>query len=659
MINRFNTTGIHIHTAGGVSVRGCYIGLGLDGSTIQSNTQIGIVVNNTAGNTIGGSTAADRNVISGNGLIGVEIIGANADSNTVQGNYVGLDATGLLARGNFTLGVAVFDGDGNIVGGGGAGEGNVVSGNGLHGIQVAQSTALPDGNLIRGNIVGLDKDGDLTVPNIELGVTIYDGDANEIGGTGAGEGNVISGNTLAGVQLSPVTSLTNSLMRGNIVGLNSAGTAARPNGMAGVDIGYGDTGTVIGGTSAAARNVISGNTRQGIIVSDNDGLIISGNYIGLNAAGTAAVGNVRSGVLLIDDFTGVSNCVVGGTAAGAGNVISGNGFGVSNLSGVEISGPLNSGNRIEGNIIGLDAAGAVDLGNAGAGVNLPNAPVNVTVGGTTAAARNVISGNGGSGVALSTGIAGASVLNNYIGLNAAGTAALGNVGTGVLLSAGTGNAIGGSGQGNVISGNGLNGIRLQTTSNGNTIQGNVIGLDAAGAAAVPNLEDGVLITSGTTNTIGGSTAGQGNLIAGNGGQGIELRGAAVTGNVIRGNTIGLSLAGAALGNGLLGEGVLIGTGATGNTVGGTAAGEGNIISGNLHHGVQIAGSTSTGNGVYGNLIGLGLTGTESRGNGGAGVQVTGPDNFVGSAAGLGRNHIAANAMAGVMLTTPSARAISS
>ena len=256
---------------------------------------------------------------------------------------------------------------------------------------------------------------------------------------------------------------TNNLVTGCYIGTNTSGTGAVANGLDGIGIVQGASNNIIGGTIPTARNLISGNARSGIIVgvaSNNN--LVQGNYIGTNAAGTAAIGNASAGVIL----NGTVNSIIGGTASGAGNLISGNGGPSSIGNGVAFQTGAMS-NEVQGNYIGTDVTGNLALGNSGNGI-LVAASTNNLVGGSTAAARNVISGNGPTtlfaGVAITRGASGNRVQGNYIGTNAAGTAPLGNGGNGVLLGqtafSASNNTIGGVGssEGNVIAFNGSNGI---------------------------------------------------------------------------------------------------------------------------------------------------------------------------------------------------------
>src|SRR5262249_2805288 len=140
---------------------------------------------------------------------------------------------------------------------------------------------------------------------------------------------------------------------------------------------------------------------------------------------------------------------------------------------------------------------------------------------------------------------------------------------------------------NLISGNRNQGVVLTGagTSN-NLVRGNFIGTSAAGTAAVPNGQDGVWIGDRATNTtVGGTAAGHGNIISGNAWSGVALFHAGTTGNAVQGNYIGTTVGGdAPLGNG---AGVWLAEGASGNVVGGSGAGERNVISANRAQGVMI------------------------------------------------------------------------
>jgi len=335
------------------------------------------------------------------------------------------------------------------------------------------------------------------------------------------------------------TNTNGNMIQGNFFGTNAGGTGALANAGAGVEIVLGAQNNIIGGTTAAARNIISGNTLQGIVIVDSgtNGNIVEGNYIGLNAAGTSALGNGSGDPVNhafysgIDIFGGAQNNFIGGSVAGAGNVISGN---VG--PGMTVSQTNTNGNMIQGNFFGTNAAGTAAIGNGFAdpahgylyaGVEMFGGAQSTTIGGAVAGAGNVISGNAAQGVYISdAGTNGTVVQGNIIGLNATGTSAIANGSTGVILYGGTtSNTVGGTmaGARNYISGNGGDGVVIAVTgTSGNLIQGNTIGLNFAGAAA-GNLGRGVSIFGGATqNTIGGNATGAGNIITASGNEGIAM-----------------------------------------------------------------------------------------------------------------------------------------
>jgi CSLREA domain-containing protein len=196
------------------------------------------------------------------------------------------------------------------------------------------------------------------------------------------------------------------------------------------------------------------------------------------------------------------------------------------------------GDTLEGNFLGTDATGTSASQSTATFGSLMGVAVsalaNNTIGGTTPGARNVISGHG-YGIYMSGGATGNSVQGNLIGTNAAGTADIPNV-FGLYISASAGNTIGGtsSGAGNVISGNG-DGVHIFYAPSGNLIQGNLIGTQADGTSPLGN-GDGVLIESAPSNTVGGTDPAASNVLAFNG-VGVRVTGDSAVGNVFLGNEI--------------------------------------------------------------------------------------------------------------------------
>jgi hypothetical protein len=263
--------------------------------------------------------------------------------------------------------------------------------------------------------------------------------------------------------------------------------------------------------------------------------------------------------------------------------------------------------------------------------------------------------DGGNSLVLETG-GGNTITGNFIGTNAAGTAALGSGVRGLFISS-SGNQIGGTTPAarNVIVIN--TGIQVAISSN--IVQGNYIGTNAAGTALLPAAGNsggiGVSIEQFAGNIIGGTAPGAGNVIAG---YGEGIRGTFVTGSFIQGNYIGTNPAGAAgLGNSI-GIRLLGNTSNNNNTIGGTAAGAGNVISGNTGNGVVLSTGAISNNLVQGNLIGLAPDGTTPRGNGGHGVEITpGENNSIGGLADGAGNRIAFNGGDGVFVSVGSGNAI--
>ncbi len=481
----------------------------LDGTLLAEGTGfragVGVTI---AGFAIGNFRRTPAN----GGGYGIRVLGAGT---TITGNYLGTDATGTAAAPN-QVGLIVEVATAVVTG-------NVISGN------TGDGANFGAGAVVRGNFIGTDATGTFAVPNdvgAEFGV-------GTLGGPLPGDGNVISGNSRYGVY-----AYGGGLIQGNTIGLNAAGDAAVPNGDIGVLVQRGGLSLRILG------NLISGNGSAGVSTDAQDGSVIAGNLIGLNRAGTAAIGNTSSGVAVWQQV----DVVTGGTLR-----------------------------------IGTDGDGLND-----------------------AAERNVISGNGGSGVAF---------------LDQNGTVAHAVV-----------------------------------------VAGNFIGTDATGAFAVPNGVDGVAIQSspGSTGTarIGGATAATGNVLSGNTGSGVSVGGTGGTAVTIAGNRIGTDAAGtAAVGNG---RGVFLDAGAHGVTVGGSAAGAGNLVSGNTNGGVVVAGDANT---LLGNVVGLAADGVTPLGNRFAGVAITGSNNAVTGTFSAGVltswNTVSGNADYGLVIDVGTGNVVSS
>ena len=500
-----------------------------------------------------------------------------------------------------------------------------------------------------------------------------------IGGSVSGDANLISGNTDTGSTSMVIQRRTRSSPE-----TRSAPTSPAPSHLpnaTGVEIGSARNHDRRDG--GEAQNVISGNTHDGIQLDPgSQSVVVKGNFIGTNAAGTAALGNSEDGILVNS-----SSDTIGGTTAGAGNLISGN-----TEDGVEIGGYGTSGTLVEGNYIGTDVTGTVAVRNLIAGVEIDTDASGNTIGGLASSAAsfvNLISGNGFAGVLIEgSGTEGNVVAGNWIGttqrgiflarrdisevlhvlwhhrrrgcyrggrlgqpdrhgrlrrrFGRAGTSsratttmastssapgraatwsrATGSASartapswairkTGSTSSRTSGDTIGGitAGAGNVIDGN-YDGIQIYAST---LVEGNVIGTNAAGTAALGNRVDGIeVVASGVT--IGGTVDGAGNVISGNADDGVEIIGSGATGNVVAGDFIGTDVTGTfAIPN--TNDGIDVSDSSSGNTIGIAVAGGGNVIGGNGVYAIEINGSSN--NLMMNNTIGMKADLSGALGNG--------------------------------------------
>lgn len=421
------------------------------------------------------------------------------------------------------------------------------------------------------------------------------------------------------------------------VGLNNAGAVAG-NGGTGVFIAASPN-NVIG-----PGNTISGNGVDGVRIdaAAATGNVVQGNRIGTDLAGTSAMANGFNGVVI----TAANGNRIGGTTGAELNVISGN-----SKNGIGIGGGASS-NVIERNYIGLAADGASALGNGEDGVLIIDSPAN-KVGGDVAGTFNIISANGWHGIELRGDGANANVIQrSIVGSDLFGTLDRGNGRAGVFLtptSGGAQNVVIGGGPwgagGNLISGNGWAGIQIEGGS-ATLIQGNRIGTDFSGNAALANAYGGIDVVSAWQTVIGSTSAG--NLISGNGDSGIDVQFEGML--TIIGNRVGTTADGsAALPN--YGRGIWVRDVYNAAVIGGadhdawTCNRACNLIAGNTSYGLQLAGSAYGPHVVKGNFIGSNLAGNASLANGAGGVWVQSYSELGG--AGTEGNLISGNTGHGV------------
>ncbi|MBK8465170.1 MAG: hypothetical protein IPL32_05005 [Chloracidobacterium sp.] len=333
VINRFGTQ-IQLDSVGGNTITGNFIGTDPSGTawaTLGSGVLSGILAN-SGSNQLGGTNAADRNII--------------------------------LAGSNFFQ---------------------------SHAIEISGS-----GSIVQGNYIGTNKDGTAKLGNVAVGVFLANasGSNNTIGGTtgttpgGACTGacNLISG-TNTGIQSNGPGS--NTIIQGNFIGTNASGTAAIASSNNAIRFSFlsAGTGHLIGGTTVSARNIISGNVGLPIQIETGPTVTIQGNYIGVATNGTSPVANLGAGLYLQ-----ANNTTVGGIITGAGNVIAySGGLGVQVAgSGISIRGNSIYSNNNLGIDLGSDNVTANDNTDPDTGPNnLQNYPVvtsaaigSTTVGGT-------------------------------------------------------------------------------------------------------------------------------------------------------------------------------------------------------------------------------------------------------------------------------------
>lgn len=304
-ITGFKGSGIVIDAAGSDTIQGNWIGLDLGGNIIGNGTGISVLGGN---NTIGGTATGAGNVISGNDKDGVDFASGSAAGNVLAGNWIGLDITGELPfYGNFGNGVALSGSNNVLI------QNNTISGNGSDGILLTDSSS----NTIQANFIGtdvhglanLDANNNPTVANNISGIELAGNSGSNLIG-GAGMGNVLSGNFLDGVTLNTTASMAN-VIKGNLIGID-VNHALDPNSADGINVIAGPA--IIGGAAAGEGNVISSNLAQGLDLGAG-GTIVLGNYIGVDASG-ASMGNAQNGVLVHS-----SGNVIGGADPGDANVI--------------------------------------------------------------------------------------------------------------------------------------------------------------------------------------------------------------------------------------------------------------------------------------------------------------------------------------------------
>lgn len=363
-------------------IKGNLIGLDASGTALLDN-QKGIVIKSLSHkNIIGGDTIAYRNVISGNLEIGIYI--EASDSNQIKGNYIGTDISGMnrVAKWDSTINDTLVQGNGvefnilakyNILGGQSYGERNIISGNKVYGVVYYGNCSR---NKCVNNFIGPDAGGRNPLKNA-TGIC-FDCSSNH----NIVEKCVISGNKNYGLFF--VTRGTDfNRISGCLVGLDSAGVEALPNDI-GMVISTGAAHNIVGGDSEYDRNVFSGNTQSGLMITNNltMGNLVRGNFFGTDISGSFPVPNLYG--IIISTFA-------------SGNMIDSNLISGNDGPGMIFTGEADS-NIIIRNKIGTDVTALGNLGNVSCGLYLDRGSKNNLIG--MEGCPNIIAYNSNGGILL-------------------------------------------------------------------------------------------------------------------------------------------------------------------------------------------------------------------------------------------------------------------
>jgi len=554
-----------------------------------------------------------RNITVTGFVYGVLFYNSTCTNSTIRDMYLGTNFDGTAAVPNqYGVGFANGATGNNVIN-------CLISGNTMGGVGITGST----NNNFKGNKIGCDRSGTQKLPN-NYGIAIDNAAWNIIGGTATQDLNLISGNITAGIVINGAVSSATQI-KGNFIGTNISGTDSLPNGC-GIILS-GARNTVIGGSTAGSANIISGNYQAGIVMngSGTNYNSVKGNFIGTNKDGNNFVSN-HTGVMLKSSS---NQNIIGGSTSAERNIISGN------LEiGVYIE--ASDSNMVKGNYLGPDISGNStfmmgDSAIQGNGIELNTVSKYNIVGGP-AGERNIISGNRVYGLVYYGNSSYNNTSGNYIGVNAAGNQRLANA-TGICVDGGSNHNIINN---NILSGNKSYGIFFVTTGTYyNEFKGNFVGVNATNTDTIPNYI-GIILGAGTRyNVLGGTAAGEANIISGNYYDGIEIADMGTDHNQIIGNIIGASAPGG-FGNF---NGIGVATNPRNNTI------AYNTISGNKYMGIILFEHADS-NIVSNNKIGVTGNNNDSCGNGSAGIAIIqgSSNNIIGPG-----NVIAYNDTAGIIL----------
>ncbi len=640
VINRFTGNTIVVG-ANNITVAGNYIGTDPTGLIDFGNTGPGITwqygTTDTFDAKIGGLSPADRNLISGN-----EDAGSYPSNGwTFQGNFIGVDATGLVAMGNSTAGasggISADNCENVTIGGDKPGAINVIASNNSHGV----APDFTQNIIIAGNYIGVGADGTTSLPNGGAGIVLTNSTNALIGGSTEGSGNTIANSTLQGVYLG--TGNDGVVVAGNTVSSNTTGGIYTQGG---VNITIGGTASNIANTVDSngndginafessnvliGRNTINSNSNIGVLVNGSTNVTVDENAVNNNASHGIALHNSSTFVAVQNNTIGnngsngidVYNLVTDSTIEG--NFINKNynGLQIDNSSNIVVGGAAEgSSNTISSNAndgiyiynfssnISLQANQIVSNGSRGVYINNSS---DIDFGTESANSGNTVENNGSEGVLVSTSSS-VKLRNSVVKNNAdsgviimfsdataiSGGAIESNANVGVLVADSNGivissatisqnqstgaliqNSPGAIITGSTITNNNSDGIYFENSDSG-TVKGSSI---------LNNSLNGLVLFNSSSAQIGGVSQADRNIVSGNLGRAnvsILGFGGAAENNSIQGNYIGTATNGSYDPSIQQGFGVSVAANSNSNVVGGSSQGAGNIIAGNKGAGVLV------------------------------------------------------------------------
>jgi trimeric autotransporter adhesin len=450
---------------------------------------------------------------------------------------------------------------------------NVISVNSGNGINISNS----NGNVVAANYIGTDPSGTTAFGNTMNGILVTGASSgNLIGGQEVGtnnptgskntvtpvfqrppQGNLISGNLAYGVLINGAS--TDNVLSGNFIGTDAGGSSALGNGQDGVGIANANNNSLIGCTlfqnPFAYYNVIAGNVGNGVSITSANNVTVQANFLGIGADNTTMVPNHGNGLLV----AGTSqNTQVGGVIP-LGNVISGN-----TLNGILVRDQASG-------FVSFNTFAGIAAFQPGASPNGLDGILITSTGGNNTVRTCIISGNNGNGIEIGGNASGVQITETSVGTNSNISSAIPNQGSGIVIRGEAhDNAIGGFQPSiepeNFVSGNKRYGIAVMDRAYNNSIFHSTIG-SGAPTGAIPNLNGGILLGSGTSaTTIGGPAIPFHNAIQSNDDAGLFIDNSnqnIVENNAVNSNTlVGVYAVGVCTGtvissNTILGNGVIV------------------------------------------------------------------------------------------------------